>query len=277
MKAKQAIVAAAGTAALLGVGAGMEVRAEDKVTFTEVEYIETLDYDSWYDTGVKATDAYGIRVKLMPMTQDPQWRSLVSSKVDDFTYGFCNNLNLYYLRRHGVEVTRQGVLSSDEPTVLELESNGQSLGLYYTIVLFNNYGHDRGTMLRIYECEIFGADGNPILQLRPCVRTQGGVVQNGFRDKQRGLFIANGGTGATKAGPIVVKTDLLSVRGEPVELGEVSPSYGSHRGYSVGQTELFTAPANWTSTDGRTRATCVGYKVYTNEVVYVEGEGNSFT
>ena len=278
MKTKQVVAAAVGTAALFGVGAGMEVRADEPVTYTEVEYIETLDNASWFDTGVKATDAYGIRVKLMPMQQTPEWRSLVSSRLDDFTFGFYNNLNLYYLRRRGADVTRSGVLSSDEPTVLELESNGQSLGVNSdSIVLFNNAGHNRGSLLRIYECEIFGADGNPILQLQPYVRTQGGIVQHGFCDKLTGLPIANGGTGATKAGPIVMKSDFLSVKGEPVELGEVSPSYGLHRGYSVGQTELCSAPANWTSTDGRTRATCLGYKVYTNEVVYVEGEGNSFT
>lgn len=277
MKAKQVVAAAIGTAALFGVGAGMEVRADEPVTYTEVEYIQTLDNDSWFDTGVKATDAYGIRVKLMPMQQTPEWRSLVSSHLDDFTFGFYNDLHLYYLRRRGAAITSSGVLSSDEPTVLELESNGQSLGLYYTIVLFNNSEHSRGSLLRIYECEIFGSDGNPILQLQPYVRTQGGVSQNGFRDKLTGLFISNGGAGATEAGPVVVKTDLLSVKGEPAELGEVSPAYGSHRGYSVGQSVPCTAPANWTSGDGRTRATCVGYKVYTNELLYVEGSANSFT
>ncbi len=70
--------------------------------------------------------------------------------------------------------------------------------------------------------------------------------------------------------------DLLLVEGDPDENGDVSPAYGEHRGYAAGDPLVCSAPAAVTNQAGTIAAVCAGYKVYTNGVVYLEGDGNSF-
>ena len=70
--------------------------------------------------------------------------------------------------------------------------------------------------------------------------------------------------------------DLLIVEGDPDENGAVSPAYGEQRGYAAGDPLVCSAPAAVTNQAGTIAAVCAGYKVYTNGVVYLEGDGNSF-
>lgn len=71
--------------------------------------------------------------------------------------------------------------------------------------------------------------------------------------------------------------DMLKVSGVPSDFGAVSPAYGTHYDYSVGQSETCTAPAVWKSADGMTRAVCTGYKVIAEDQVIAQGADNSFT
>ena len=71
--------------------------------------------------------------------------------------------------------------------------------------------------------------------------------------------------------------DLFSVEGSPGEYGDVLPSYGEHRGNSVGDTFVCAASPAWTNQAGTVIVSCIGYKVYTNSFLYAQGDGTSFT
>lgn len=77
--------------------------------------------------------------------------------------------------------------------------------------------------------------------------------------------------------------DVVEVGGSPEEIGVVSPAYGSHAGWTSGQSEAFSAPA--AVTNGATSVLCVGYRIYdiddaTGAETEIAGSpfaGNSFT
>ena len=71
--------------------------------------------------------------------------------------------------------------------------------------------------------------------------------------------------------------DLLSVEGNPDQSGTVSPAYGQSWNHVVGESFVCSASPAWTNAAGTARAVCTGYKVYTNNCIYVEGDGSSFT
>ncbi len=52
--------------------------------------------------------------------------------------------------------------------------------------------------------------------------------------------------------------DCIDVSGYPASFGVVSPAYGSNSGYSEGQVVEISAPASWSSEDGKISMTCVG-------------------
>ncbi len=69
----------------------------------------------------------------------------------------------------------------------------------------------------------------------------------------------------------------LEIAGSPTNLLESVPAYGATNGISPGASFLCSVPAVWTNAVGDAAYTCLGYKVYTNEVLYVEGNASSFT
>ena len=72
--------------------------------------------------------------------------------------------------------------------------------------------------------------------------------------------------------------DGLVVTSTSERFGEVEPAYGLHAGYAVGRQVPCSVSAGTAECDDHLNvATCVGYKVYTNGFVYVEGSGTSFT
>ena len=90
-------------------------------------------------------------------------------------------------------------------------------------------------------------------------------------------FLQMSGTGTLKKGGDISLGDDLRITGTPDELGSVEPAYGVKRGIAPGDSFPCSAPAVWTNAEETVAATCVGYKVYTNDVIYVEGSSNSFT
>ena len=69
----------------------------------------------------------------------------------------------------------------------------------------------------------------------------------------------------------------LEVSGTPANLLESIPAYGVTNGVSPGASFQCSVPAVWTNAVCDVAYTCLGYKVYTNDVLYVEGNANSFT
>ena len=69
----------------------------------------------------------------------------------------------------------------------------------------------------------------------------------------------------------------LEISGSPANLLESVPAYGLTNGISPGASFQCSVPAVWTNAVGDVAYTCLGYKAYTNEVLYVEGNANSFT
>lgn len=132
---------------------------------------------------------------------------------------------------------------------------------------------------RLYSCKIYEGDAL-VRDYVPCYKKASGEI--GLYDVLAAnadlAFKTDANKSASKflKGDDVFPADVLSVSGMPADFGEVMPAYGIYSGYAVGQRETCTAPAVWTSDDELVRATCLGYKVYTNSVVYKEGVANSF-
>lgn len=132
---------------------------------------------------------------------------------------------------------------------------------------------------RLYSCKIYEGD-TLVRDYVPCYKKASGEI--GLYDVLAAnadlAFKTDANKSASKflKGDDVFPADVLSVSGMPADFGEVTPAYGIYGGYAVGQRETCTAPAVWTSDDELVRATCLGYKVYTNNVVYMEDAANSF-
>ncbi len=71
--------------------------------------------------------------------------------------------------------------------------------------------------------------------------------------------------------------DMLAVTGLPCDFGSPFPPYGTTNNLAVGASFQVSAPIAYTNASCDTAATCIGYKVYTNDVVYAEGDSTSFT
>lgn len=70
--------------------------------------------------------------------------------------------------------------------------------------------------------------------------------------------------------------DRLLVTGFPEPYGEPNPAYGATTGLNAGGCIPCSAPVAWTNEEGTVAASCAGFTVYTNDVIYLEGEGSSF-
>lgn len=137
-----------------------------------------------------------------------------------------------------------------------------------------------GAHMRVYSVKIWDDNGATLkLDLRPCVDTDGKAA---FYDAVNKRFYYGqtflGSVGLTAGGGEVIYDgpDVLTISGEPENLGSVVPAYGKTNKHAVGATVACSATAV-TNAAGNVAAECVGYKVYTNDVVYVEGNGNAFT
>ena len=128
--------------------------------------------------------------------------------------------------------------------------------------------------LRIYSCQIY--DGETLVRdFVPVLDANG---KPGLLDVAQGRneFYVNKATSGDDFTPGPVVNGIMVV-GVPSAYGNPDPGYGLKEDLSPGTTCTFTAPAVWTNAEETVAATCIGYKVYTNDVVYVEGSGNSFT
>lgn len=93
----------------------------------------------------------------------------------------------------------------------------------------------------------------------PCYRVAdnvAGLYDICSEDEASAFRVDINGTEAFLVGPAAVHGDKLVISGEPQEYGVVSPAYGKTDGYAAGSEYTLTAPADWTSEDGLTRAVC---------------------
>ena len=157
-------------------------------------------------------------------------------------------------------------VSSKTLALFGLDNNGSIDGRKYVGDCFSFQLYDGGKLVR---------------DLVPCKRD--GVVCMYNRaydaaDPATGAkYYENKGSNAFGAGPEKADFDILYVAGSPDKFGVITPDYGTTNGLAVGASFTCSAPAAWTNAEKTVAATCVGYKVYTNDVVYVEGPNNSFT
>ena len=71
--------------------------------------------------------------------------------------------------------------------------------------------------------------------------------------------------------------DGLYVVGSPEEFGDVEPAYGFLADLPEMGSFTMTAPASWTSDDGKTRASCAGWRLEREDGTVTSGDGNSAT
>ena len=134
-----------------------------------------------------------------------------------------------------------------------------------------NYGS-----YRIYACQMY--EGATLKRdFVPCVDGNG---KPGLYDLVEGKMYYNKASGADFVlgpGPSTIAVTGRTPSGVTLEAGEVSPAYGFQDGLSVGDTLPCSAPAVWTNAAAGAAYVCSGYKVYTNDAVYMEGNTTSFT
>ena len=137
-----------------------------------------------------------------------------------------------------------------------------------------------GAHMKVYSVKIWDDNGDTLkLDLRPCVDTEGEAAFYDAVNKR--LYYGtpfNGSKGLAAGGGEVVYDgpDVLSISGEPENLGSVVPAYGNTNKHAVGETIACSA-TSVTNAEETVAAECIGYKVYTGDVVYDEGAANSFT
>lgn len=144
-----------------------------------------------------------------------------------------------------------------------------------------NYRHAyRLYRFTITECDETTGENVVVHDFVPCYRKDGGEIglYDILSEDADTAFKTDGiGSAPFLKGKNIYYEDLLEVSGNPVEVGTVSPAYGENPGNQPGDSFTCTASAVWTNSAETIAAKCTGYKVYTNDVVYVEGADNSFT
>lgn len=122
---------------------------------------------------------------------------------------------------------------------------------------------------KIYSVKITNeATGALEYDLIPVRKGNAGYLYN----KVTGALFGNvAGAGAFVLGPTKPWPDTLIVTGEPGEYGAPDPAYGWYEELQPGEVRTLKAPAVWTNDAQTVFATCTGYKVYTNDVLYVQG------
>ena len=138
-----------------------------------------------------------------------------------------------------------------------------------TMKLLGRSGYS--TSIRLYYFRIFEG-GELVHDYVPC-RLSSNSSKAGFYDLVGNEFLS---AANLVIGPDVYRRDVLAVTGAPEQFGETTPAYGTCGGYSVGQRVTCTAPANWESGDGAVKATCVGYKLYVDDILSAHGTDTSF-
>ena len=142
-----------------------------------------------------------------------------------------------------------------------------------TLKLLGRQGY--ATSIRLYYFQVF--EGNELKHSYiPCYEVAN-PTNIRIYDTCMGALLPMSGSGELKKGEDVFLGNDLRITGTPDELGSVEPAYGAKRDIAPGDSFVCSASAAWTNAEETVAATCVGYKVYTNEVVYVEGSNNSFT
>ncbi len=133
------------------------------------------------------------------------------------------------------------------------------------------------SMHRIYSCRMY--EGATLV--RDFVPCMDGDDKCGLYDLVNRKMHYKKGTGADFTPGPVTSASLMeageTLSGSRHEFADVTPAYGFESGLTVGDTLLCAAPAVWTNSTGDAAAACSGYKVYTNGVLYVEGDTTSFT
>ena len=181
--------------------------------------------------------------------------------------------------KHDIRATNKG-LFADGDTTAKIAATPAATP--YTagnkMTLFGGYTAAKGTTpkptdnfakMRLYSFKAYDLeDGELVLKLdlRPCVDTDGNAALYDAVNER--LYYAEAGTsGKTMTVGGAALDETLQIAGNPMNVGEVSPAYGQHAGYSAGESYPLSAPAVWTNAEETVAATCIGYKVYTNDVI----------
>ncbi|MBQ9431648.1 MAG: hypothetical protein IJU44_08875 [Kiritimatiellae bacterium] len=148
--------------------------------------------NQYINTGILATDAYGIELRFRPIgSQSANWSSVVSGMIDNFTIGVRNtNFSLYYLRYRTVDVGSFALPDIANPHTLSIidqvasvDGNAQisgldagSIGTNPSSIFFgcsnngsgsphqNRYCHAEWYFLRLFD-----ADGNMTAEFVPAL------------------------------------------------------------------------------------------------------------
>ena len=131
--------------------------------------------------------------------------------------------------------------------------------------------------MAIHSCKMY--EGATLVRdFVPCTDGNG---RAGLYDTVNRKMYYNKASGADLA-PGPEKSDNLTVAGQKLsgaacEIADVFPAYGITNGLAAGDSFVCVAPAAWTNAAQGTAATCAGYRVYTNGVLYAEGDTTSFS
>ena len=269
--------------------------------YTRLAYLESTG-TQYIDTGLAPTKNFRVVVDMAwtspKNTGGFGYASATSSKEQSFrlyartvvaergTTEFRVNVNDHYGRfntlaipttndtaRHIIDLSNtrksiDGVLFGDTSGLTKtLQSTFYLFAIRYSWSPYiGQYGLHRLHSCRLYEGTTLKRD------FIPCTNANGDA---GLYDLVGATMYLNGGTGDFVCGPAASET--LDVAPLPFAMDGASPAQGLTTGLAAGDSFVCSVPAACTNAAGDTAATCTGYVVYTNGVVYMQGAGPSFT
>ena len=169
MKASKFVKVIAGAVMAVGGFVGSAWSGSLPAGYTQIEYIESTG-TQWINTGIDGTATYGIEFGFCITGCQASWSSLVSGKLDNFTFGEDNNSwTSFYLRYRGEDngarpTIATGTCNDVAVTGGVFTVNGGKIRDCATtplasssgnVVIFNNSGSDRPSKGRCYYMKIY--------------------------------------------------------------------------------------------------------------------------
>ena len=176
------------------------------IPYTELEYIESTG-TQYIDTGIKATGAYMLELKYLPVSLSASdYGMWLSSGHDNFSLGHFNSLTRLFLRTRGSQKSNNITVSSSTPNILKLMDNvftynqstlsvatNQPLGSdNNNIFIFNQSEGGQIGVGKIYYLRLYDANKTLIRDFIPVLDTLGTPC---LYDRISETFFYNAGTG----------------------------------------------------------------------------------
>ena len=223
------------------------------LALSEIQLIDgyiSLGEGQYIDTGILATEAYGMEIRFFHTNEINDsfglWESLIGSVLDDFTFGGYRE-DYFYLRWYGAghEWKFYGDLNDSKPHTIKItddkvyldsipneefcfvdSAKGMPAGKNgRSILVGSTWANATSTATsgryfwaNWYYVKLFDGDGNELINLVPALVGSGENQKPVFYDTVHGHFFSNSGSGLLSCGPLADGGSSVSVTNTIVSL-----------------------------------------------------------